>query len=117
LDKGCAAIENNGKMLSEQEVNAVLEDVYVPRFRLNNQALRNWFGETDAWWFDNVHNNIECLASPVSRAIAATIALGVGDYALSFTDDTLELRAAVIERFSAVCGRSRPRRSITGRTI
>lgn len=90
--KAVAAIENNGKMLSEQEVDAVLEDVYVPRFRLNNQALRNWFGETDAWWFDNVHNNIECLGSPVSRAIAATTALGVGDYALSFTDDTLELR-------------------------
>lgn len=90
--KAVAAIENNGKMLSEQEVDAVLEDVYVPRFRLNNQALRNWFNETDAWWFDNVHNNIECLGSPVSRAIANTIALGVGDYALSFTDDTLELR-------------------------
>ena len=90
--KAVAAIENNGKMLSEQEVEAVLEDVYVPRFRLNNQALRNWFGETDAWWFDNVRNNIECLSSPISRAIATTIALGVGDYALSFTDDTLELR-------------------------
>jgi hypothetical protein len=97
--KVVAAIENNGKTLSEQEVDAVLEDAYVPRFRLNNQALRNWFGETDAWWFDNVRNNIECLPSPVSRAIATTIALGVGDYALSFADDTLELRQPLSKVF------------------
>ncbi len=90
--KSVAAIENNGRRLSEEEVEAVLEDVYVPRYRLNNASLRNWFGETDAWWFDNVRNNIECLASPMSRAIALTVALGVGDYVLSFTEETLELR-------------------------
>ncbi len=90
--KAVAAIQNNGETLSEETVNAILEDVYVPRYRLNNESLRNWFNETDSWWFDNVRNNIECLASPITRAIASTIALGVGDYALSFTEDTRELR-------------------------
>jgi hypothetical protein len=54
--------------------------------------LRNWFGETDAWWFDNVRQNIERLQSPIARAIGLTVALSVGDYVLSFTPETLELR-------------------------
>jgi hypothetical protein len=90
--KAVAAIENNDKRLSDEAVEAVLEDAYIPRHRLNNQSLRNWFSETDAWWFDNVRNNIECLGSSISRAIASTIAMGVGDYVLSFNEDTLELR-------------------------
>jgi hypothetical protein len=90
--RAAAAIQNNGERLSDDEVNVVLEDVYVPRYRLQNQALRTWFGETDAWWFDNVRQNIERLGSPTAKAIAASVALAVGDYVLSFTDDTLELR-------------------------
>jgi hypothetical protein len=90
--KAAAAIQNNSEKLSDDEVNVVLDDVYVPRYRLQNQALRNWFGETDAWWFDNVRQNIERLASPTAKAIASSVVLNVGDYVLSFTDDTLELR-------------------------
>ncbi|HEY0658124.1 MAG TPA: hypothetical protein VGD05_06605 [Pyrinomonadaceae bacterium] len=90
--KAVAAIQNNGETLSDKTVDAVLEDAYVPRYRLNNESLRNWFGETDSWWFDNVRNNIECLPSPVARAVASTIALGVGDYVLSFTEETREMR-------------------------
>ena len=90
--KAVAAIQNNGETLSDEAVNAVLEDAYVPRYRLNNESLRNWFGETDSWWFDNVRNNIECLSSPIARAVALTIAMSVGDYVLSFTEDTRELR-------------------------
>jgi len=90
--KAVAAIQNNGETLSGDTVNAVLEDAYVPRYRLNNENLRNWFSETDSWWFDNVRNNIECLASPTARAVASTIAMSVGDYALSFTEETRELR-------------------------
>lgn len=90
--KAAAAIQNNSEKLSDDDVNIVLEDVYVPRYRLQNPSLRNWFGETDAWWFDNVRQNIERLASPTAKAIASTVALDVGDYVLSFTDDTLELR-------------------------
>ncbi len=90
--KAAAAIQNNGEKLSDDDVNIVLEDAYVPRYRLQNSGLRNWFGETDAWWFDNVRQNIERLASPTAKAIASTVALDVGDYVLSFTDETLELR-------------------------
>ena len=90
--KAVAAIENNSEKLSEADVNSVLEDAYVPRYRPQNAALRNWFNETDAWWFDNVRQNIERLASPVARAIALQIGMSVGDYASSFTEETLELR-------------------------
>jgi hypothetical protein len=90
--KAVSAIQNNSEILSDDDVNLVLEEVYVPRYRLQNQALRNWFTETDSWWFDNVRQNIERLSSPVSKAIALNLALNVGDYVLSFTDETLELR-------------------------
>ena len=90
--KAVAAIQNNGEKLSDDNVNAVLEDAYVPNYRLQNPSLRNWFSETDAWWFDNVRGNIERLASPTMKAIAFSIGMSVGDYVLSFTDETRELR-------------------------
>ena len=90
--KSIAAIENNADKLSAEEISAILEDVYVPRHRLQNESLKNWFNETDSWWFDNLRQNIETLSSPMSRAIALSIGMNVGDYALSFDSETLELR-------------------------
>lgn len=87
-----AQIQNNGEKLGETEVNQILEDVYVPHYRLQNASLRNWFNETDSWWFDNVRRNIEKVSSPMQKAIALNIGINVGDYALSFTEETLELR-------------------------
>lgn len=87
-----AEILNNSERLSADDVNVVLEDAYVPGYRLNNPALRNWFNETDSWWFDNVREKIDRLQSPIARSIAAVIAMQVGDYVLSFSEDTLELR-------------------------
>lgn len=97
--KSLAQIQNNGEKLSEAEVALVLEDVYVPHYRLQNPALRNWFGETDSWWFDNARRNIEQISSPVKKAVALNIAMNVGDYALSFTEDTLELRQPLSQVF------------------
>src|SRR5690242_15598126 len=87
-----ASIPNNGEKLSADDVNVVLEDAYVPKYKLQNPALGNWFTETDSWWFDNVRQNIERLPTPISRAIAASLAMATGDYVLSFTEDTRELR-------------------------
>ena len=90
--KAVAVIQNNGEVLSAADVEAVLEDAYVPHYRLRNAALRQWFNETDAWWFDNVRQNIEKLSSPIARAVALTIGMQVGDYAASFGEETGELR-------------------------
>ncbi len=90
--KAVAAIQNNGETLSAADIEMILEDVYVPRYRLQNAALRQWFNETDAWWFDNLRQNIEKLASPIHRAVALLLGMQVGDYAASFTEDTRELR-------------------------
>jgi hypothetical protein len=90
--KALADIQNNGEILTDDDLRIILEDVYVPRYRLQNQSLRNWFNETDSWWFDNVRQNIEKIESPVTKAVALSVGMGVGDYALSFSDDTLELR-------------------------
>ena len=90
--RSLAYIANSGESLSAADVETVLEDAYVPGYRLNNHALTNWFSETDAWWFDNVRKNIDKLQTPMSRAIASSVALATGDYALSFNSETRELR-------------------------
>lgn len=90
--KAVAAIENNGETLSAADIELILEDAYVPQYRLQNAALRQWFNETDAWWFDNVRRNIENLSSPTVRAVALSLGMRVGDYAASFTEETRELR-------------------------
>ena len=90
--KALARVENNSERLSPEDVEVVLEDAYVPRYRLSNPALRNWFNETDAWWFDNVRENAEKMGSPIKRALALNLCLMVGDYALSFDEETRELR-------------------------
>src|SRR5688572_5520447 len=87
-----AQVANGGERLSSDDVNLVLEDAYVPGYRLQNQALPTWFGETDSWWFDNVRRNIDRLPSPMSRAIALSIGLATGDYVFAFKDETRELR-------------------------
>ncbi len=90
--KAVAAIENNGEKLSAEDVAIVLQDVYVPRHKLRNGALVKWFGETDAWWFDNVRANVEKLSSHVKQAVALSLGLSVGDYVFSFSEETRELR-------------------------
>lgn len=90
--RGFAQIVNSGERLSADDVNVVLDDAYVPGYRLRNQTLTNWFSETDSWWFDNVRQNIDRLQTPLARSIASTIAMAAGDYVLSFTSETRELR-------------------------
>ena len=90
--RALAQITNRGERLSTDDVNVVLDDAYVPGYRLQNQALTTWFTETDSWWFDNVRRNIDRLPSPMSRSISSSIAIATGDYVLSFTDETRELR-------------------------
>jgi len=54
--------------------------------------LSKWFNETDAWWFDNVRFNAERLESQYKRATALTLGMMVGDYVLSFGEDSRHLR-------------------------
>jgi hypothetical protein len=90
--KGIARVENNGESLSADDLEILLEDVYVPRYKLRNAALRRWFGETDAWWFDNLRENAERLDGEIKQSLALNLGMLVGDYALSFDEDTRELR-------------------------
>ena len=103
-----ANIENNGETLSEDEVNLVLDDAYVPQYRLQNPALTNWFSETDAWWFDNVRQNLGKLSSPMKEAIALSLGMSVGDYVLSFDEDTRELRQPLSKVFKRFWSIQRP---------
>lgn len=101
--KAVAVIENNSEKLSLEDIDSVLKEAYVPHYQLQNPALGNWFYETDAWWFDNVRANIEKLASPLTRAIALSAGIGVGDYVLSFDEETRELRRPLSEVFRRFC--------------
>ncbi len=90
--KATALIENRSDSLSEEDFDLLLEDAYVPRDRQDNPAMSKWFNETDAWWFDNVRFNAERFDSPFKRALALTVGMMVGDYVLSFDEQTRQLR-------------------------
>lgn len=100
--KAKAYVENNTEQLAEEDVELTLEDAYVPRYKLQNPALRRWFNETDAWWFDNVRQNAEKIESPIARALALSIGMTVGDYVLSFDEETRELRQPLSQVFRRV---------------
>src|SRR5437764_9352576 len=90
--KSQAFVENNSDMLTEDDIESVLEDAYVPGTFFRNPTLMTWFNETDAWWFDNVRANAERLTSQYKRALVLAIGMSVGDYVFSFNLDTRDLR-------------------------
>src|SRR5260370_20497329 len=92
--KSLAFIENNSETLSEPEIDAVLDDAYVPRNYFHNPTLLTSFNETDAWWFDNVRANVERLSSSYKRALALSLGMAAGDYVFSFKLHTTDLRKA-----------------------
>jgi len=89
--KATALVENQLDRLNEQDLGILLDDAYIPRDKLDNVALLKWFNEIDAWWFDNLRFNAERL-EPFKRALALTAGMMVGDYVLSFTEQTRSLR-------------------------
>ncbi|KXK00751.1 MAG: HD-GYP domain-containing protein [Acidobacteria bacterium OLB17] len=89
---GVGRVQNDDERLSPEDVNLVLEDAYVPGYKLQNPSLLDHFSEVDAWWFDNVRRNVEKLDSAFKRSLAGTLAIATGNYALSFTEQTRELR-------------------------
>lgn len=89
--KATALIENHGEQLSDEDLDTLLDEAYVPRDKLDNPTLLKWFNEVDAWWFDNVRFNAEHL-EPFKRALALTAGMMVGDYVLSFNEQTRSLR-------------------------
>ena len=97
--RSMSVIANTKERLSDEDVNLILEDVYVPGYKLANPSLRNWFGEVDAWWFDNVRRNIDRLDSPLKYALAVSLIVAVGDYLRSFTEETRELRQPLSTTF------------------
>jgi hypothetical protein len=87
-----ALIENRSEQLSDDDLEMVLDDAYVPRDKQDNNSITRWFNDTDAWWFDNVRFNAERLDSPYKRALTLTLGMMVGDYVLSFDEETRHLR-------------------------
>lgn len=103
--KAQALVENDSEILTEDDLNDLVDDAYVPRDRLNNGALSKWFNETDAWWFDNVRFNAERFESPYKRSTALTLGMMVGDYVLSFGAESRHLReplslSRILRRFA-----------------
>jgi len=90
--KAAAYIENNFDTLTEEDLQTVLDDAYVPRNYFRNPSLLTWFNETDAWWFDNVRANADRLSSPYKRALTLALGMSVGDYVFSFNLDTRDMR-------------------------
>lgn len=89
--KATALVENHSDTLTKEDLDLLLADAYIPRDKLDNPSLLKWFNETDAWWFDNVRFNAERL-DHYKRAVALTAGMMVGDYVLSFNENTRHLR-------------------------
>jgi len=92
--------------LTEEQISRLLEDVYVPGAWLRNPQLRTWFNEMDSWWMDNLRRNIEGVEDEVVRAQALSLGLQVGDYALSFDDETRGLKRPLTTVFWQLAGRA-----------
>lgn len=90
--KATALVENYSEYLTDEDLEIILADAYVPQETLSNPGLLIWFNETDAWWFDNLRMNVGLLESKYKQALALTIGMMVGDYVLSFDAETRLLR-------------------------
>jgi hypothetical protein len=99
------ALIESTEALSEENIVQLLRDIYVPGTRLGNPQLRRWFSETDAWWMDNLRRNIESMEDEKLRAQACLLGLQTGDYALSFDDQTCDLRRPLATVFWRLAGR------------
>jgi ribosomal protein L12E/L44/L45/RPP1/RPP2 len=91
--------------LGEEQIIRLLEDIYVPGTRLRNAHLSRWFTETDAWWLDNLRRNVEAIEDESLRAQAIMLGLQTGDYALSFDEETRDLRWPLTTIFWRLAGR------------
>ena len=90
--KATALVENSSEVLTEDDLNLVLDDAYAPGDLLDNPSLARRFSELDAWWLDNVRRNAARLESPYKRSLALTCGMMTGDYILAFDDQTRTLR-------------------------
>jgi hypothetical protein len=93
-------------LIDEEQISRLLEEIYVPGVRLANPHLCQWFGEMDSWWMDNLRRNVERLEDETMRAQALVLGMQTGDYALSFTDATRELRRPLTTVFWRLAGRA-----------
>jgi HD domain-containing protein len=100
------AIFETQEALAEAQIASIVEDVYIPRTRLTNPELRRWFSETDAWWMDNLRRNIDSIQDHTLRAQALMIGMQTGDYALSFDEQTRDLRLPLTALFWRLAGRA-----------
>ncbi len=97
--KTTARIQHGDATLSAADVETLLEDAYMPGYKLRNESLRKQFNESDAWWFDNVRANIEKLSNDAARIQALALGLMIGDYAHSFDAETRVLRQLLSKVF------------------
>ncbi len=99
------AMVESTEALTEDHINQLLHDIYIPGTRLGNAQLLRWFRETDAWWLENLRRNIQSLDDEKLRAQAYLLGLQVGDYALSFNEETLDYRRPLATVFWRLAGR------------
>lgn len=92
VTKARALVENYSQRLREEELELLLDDAYGPSDEVNNPALEKWFNDTDSLWFENLKQNAALLDCEYKRALALTLGMMVGDYVLSFDEQTRPLR-------------------------
>lgn len=107
-----ALVENQGEMLSEDDLLLILNETSLPRHKLHNPTLLRPvngipIGEADIIWFDNLWLNIQQIDNEYRRALAMMHALSVSDYVISFDADTAEFRRPLSEVYISSWRRQR----------
>ncbi|HKF56649.1 MAG TPA: HD domain-containing phosphohydrolase, partial [Blastocatellia bacterium] len=100
---GRAVLES--EPLTDEQVFTVLQDTYIPGARMSNAALREWFGEADAWWMDNLRR--QALQDPSIQDQALLLGMQAGEYALSFSKSNTELKRPLTAIFRELAANSR----------
>lgn len=99
-----ALIGNNRESLSVADIDLILSDAGSGG-EISNRSLLEWFEPRDAMWLETVRGNIEKLSSQNAMSIAQKLVMDTGQYALSFSSQTSDLRQPMSKMFLRLLNR------------
>ena len=110
-----AILDNDRARPSEIDIDAILQDVEVPRLHLLNPSLRRWMSPEDAAWLDRLWQNANQQLPESHRAMVFRVGLALGDYVFAFQRDTESLRRPLSDVFRDLWAREVPHAGVARR--
>ncbi len=89
-------VENNSEQLDEFDLEILLSEP-DELIELNGSPLKNWFCDFDTIWLESLRKNIDKLNNETRKALAISAGILTGEYLLSFTSETENLKRPLSE--------------------